>query len=84
MLAMLPDEEHLRGQHRALAICLRIMTDDLDGAARLCRIDDPYTHPLMREAGGFTTHNSDGSISTFLDQARDWITRKRREGLRLA
>jgi hypothetical protein len=78
MLAALPDEQHLRGQHRALAICLNIMMNDLDGAMRLCRVDDPATHPLMREGGGFTTHNRDGSISTFLDQARDWIARKRR------
>lgn len=84
MLAALPEEEHLRGQNLALAICLRIMMDDLEGAARLCRINAPATHPLIREAGGFTTHNSDGSICTFLDQARDWIALKRREGLRLA
>ncbi|MBT2187083.1 hypothetical protein [Sphingobium nicotianae] len=84
MLSALPDEEHLRGQYRALAICVRIMMDDLDGAARLCRIADPAIHPLIQEAGGFTTHNSDGSVSSFLDQARDWIARNRREELRLA
>ncbi|MFK4875376.1 hypothetical protein [Novosphingobium sp. ZW T3_23] len=78
MLFALPDEQHLRGQNRALAICLHIMMNDLEEAMRLCRIDDPAAHPLMREGGGFTTHNPDGSVSTFLDQARDWIARKRR------
>ena len=78
MLTALPSGENLGGQPRALATCLHILLDDLDGAMRLCRIDDAETHPLMREGGGFTTHNRDGSISTFLDQARDWIARKRR------
>jgi hypothetical protein len=78
MLASLPSEENLAGQPRALATCLHILAKDLDGAMRLCRVDDSEAHPLMREAGGFTTHNFDGSISTFLDQARDWIARKRR------
>lgn len=82
MLTALPSEEKLRGQARALATCLHILVNDLDGAMRLCRIDDAETHPLMREGGGFTTHNRDGSISTFLDQARDWIARKRRAELR--
>ena len=82
MLAALPEEQHLRGQPRALATCLHIMMNDLDGASRLCRVDDPAAHPLMREGGGFTTHNGDGSISTFLDQARDWIARRLRGDLR--
>lgn len=82
MLLALPDKQDLRGQNRALAICLHIMMHDLDEALQLCRIDDPAAHPLMRENGGFTTHNADGSVSTFLDQARDWIARKRRGELR--
>ncbi|MBY8829795.1 hypothetical protein [Hephaestia mangrovi] len=82
MLAELPDEQELRGQHRALAICLNIMMNDLDAANILCEVNDPTPHPLMRDAGGFTTHNSDGSISTFLEQARDWIARKRLNELR--
>ena len=83
MLAALPDEDQLRGQKRALAICLHIMAGDLDAAIHLCRVDDPDAHPLIRENGGFTTPNSDGSISTFLDQASDWIARKRRSELHL-
>lgn len=83
MLAALPGEERLHGQGRALAICLRILSGDLDGALRLCRIDDPALHPLMRDSGGFTTHHHDGSTSTFLDQARDWIARRRRGELRI-
>lgn len=82
MLLALPHDQHLRGQNRALAICLHIMMDDLDKAMRLCRINDPAAHPLMHECGGFTTHNADGSVSTFLDQACDWIARKRRGELR--
>jgi hypothetical protein len=78
MIAALPNGEHLRGQRRALAVCLRVLAKDLDGAIHLCRMDDPDTHPLMREGGGFSTRNRDGTISTFIDQARDWIARKRR------
>lgn len=81
MLADLPNESELRGQPRALATCLRIMANDLDGAMRLCRICDPDAHPLMREGGGFTTHNRDGSTSTFVDQARDWIAVRRRSAI---
>lgn len=83
MLAALPSEEHLRGQHLALAICLYILAEDLDGAVRLSQIVDPHAHPLVRESGGFTTHNPDGSISTFLDQARNWIAHKRRGDLKV-
>ncbi len=72
-------ESHQVRAHRALAICLHILAKDIDGAFQLCRLNDPDSHPLMQETGGFTTHNSDGSVSTFLDQARDWIARKRRE-----
>lgn len=78
MLSALPGSHQVRA-HRALAICLHILAKDLDGAFELCRLNDPDTHPLMQENGGFTTHNCDGSVSTFLDQARDWIARKRRE-----
>lgn len=81
MLAAIPDRECPRGQERALAICLHILAEDLDGAIDLCRTDDPDAHPMMREGGGFTTHNPDGTISTFLDQASDWIARERRNKL---
>ena len=81
MLAAIPERDRPRGQHRALAICLHILAEDLDGAIGLCRTDDPDAHPMTREGGGFTTHNPDGTISTFLDQARDWIASKRRKEL---
>jgi hypothetical protein len=80
MLSELLGSHQVRA-HSALAICLHILAKDMDGAFELCRLDDLDTHPLMRENGGFTTHNCDGSVSTFLDQAREWIARKRREEL---
>lgn len=70
-----------RGQDLATSICLQILAENLDEAALLCRVNEPDGHPLMREGGGFTTHNSDGSISTFVDQARDWIVQKRRSAM---
>lgn len=81
MLAELVKNEPLRGQHRALAACLHILAGDHETATRLCRVADTDAHPMLRDSGGFTTHNSDGSISTFFDQARDWIARKRRDDL---
>lgn len=81
MLKSLVSEQTIRGQNLALATCLHILMRDLNGAMDLCRIDDPDLHPMMRDSGGFTTHNHDGSSSTFLDQARDWIARKRRDEL---
>jgi len=80
MLAALPGSHQVRA-YRALAICLLILAKDMDRAFELCRLDNPDTHPLMADNGGFTTHNRDGSVSTFLDQARDWIARQRREEL---
>lgn len=81
MFKSLVSEQTIRGQNLALATCLHILMRDLNGAMDLCRIDDPDLHPMMRDSGGFTTHNHDGSSSTFLDQARDWIARKRRDEL---
>ncbi|CAN5611461.1 hypothetical protein BH10PSE14_BH10PSE14_08510 [soil metagenome] len=78
IIAALPGSHQVRA-YRALAICLHILARDIDGALEFCRLDDPDAHPLMQENGGFTTHNRDGTVSTFLDQARDWIARKRRE-----
>jgi hypothetical protein len=78
MLADLPNIPELGGQPLALATCLHILADDLDGAMRLCRISDPDAHPLMREGGGFSTHNRDGLESTFIEQAREWIAARRR------
>ena len=71
----------MRGQSRALAICLTILAGYLEEAMQLCRPDDPDMHPQMGDWGGFNTINPDGSYSTFLDQARDWIARKRRDEL---
>jgi hypothetical protein len=82
MLEALPESNQVRAQ-RALAICLHILAKDMDRAFELSRLDDPHTHPLLQENGGFTTHNCDGSVSTFLDQARDWIARKRREKMKV-
>ena len=83
MLSGLPKDEELRGQTRALATCLHILAGNLNDAFRLCQVDDPNTHPLLREGGGFTTHNHYGSISTFIDQARNWIARQRRNQLKV-
>ena len=80
MLAALSESNQVRNR-LALAICLHILAKDMDSAFKLCRLNDPDTHPSMRENGGFSTRNCDGSYSTFLDQARDWIARKRREEL---
>ena len=80
MLAALSGNHQVRA-YRALAICLHILAKDVDRALELCRLGEPDTSPLMKENGGFTTHNSDGSVSTFLDQARDWIDRQRGEEL---
>lgn len=76
MLDDLPPDEDLRGQTRALATCLRIMNGDLDRAMRLCNVDEPDVHPLVRDGGGFTTRQLDGSYINFLDQAIDWIENK--------
>jgi hypothetical protein len=81
MLRELSLEMPVRGQSRALAICLTILAGDLEEAMQLCRLDDPDTHPQVGDLGGFNTINPDGSCSTFLDQARDWIARKRRDEL---
>ena len=81
LLARVPAEQELRGQPRPVAVCLHILAGELDAAMRLCRPDEPLVHPLMRESGGFTTHHRDGSSSTFLEQARDWIMSHRRDGL---
>ena len=78
MLNALPTDEDLRGQPRALAVCLNLLNSEFDRAQKLCRTDDGDAHPLVREGGGFTTHNPDGSVSTFLDQAREWIAQHRR------
>jgi len=83
MLAELVQREPLRGQHRALAVCLHLLAGDHEAAMGLCRIDDTDENPPVRDGGGFTTRNGDGSIATFLDQARDWIALKRRDDLRL-
>lgn len=81
MLNALPTDEELGGQPRALAVCLNVMNSDLERAQQLCRTDDSDAHPLVREGGGFTTHNPNGSVSTFLDQAREWIAKKRRSNI---
>ncbi len=81
MLAELPKEECLRGQQRALAICLHILTGDLDAALHLCRVERPDPHLISEESGGFAMRNHDGSVATFLDRAREWIVRKRRDEL---
>lgn len=81
MLTSLVSEQAVRGQNLALATCLHILMKDLNGAMDLCRMDDPDIHPMIRDSGGFTTHNHDGSRSTFREQARDWIARKRRDDL---
>jgi len=81
MLNALPKGEDLRGPPRALAVCLNLLNNDPDRAQQLCRTDDSDAHPLVREGGGFSTHNPDGSVSTFLDQAREWIAHKRRSDM---
>ena len=83
MLAELAYSQPLHGQHCALAACLHILAGEDEAAMLLCRTDDNNDHPLVRESGGFVTHNGDGSISTFLEQARDWIALKRRHDLAL-
>lgn len=83
MLAALPDETDLFGQQRVLAVCLHILAGRLDAAFELCRVSNSDEHPIIRGSGGFLTRNADGSVSTFLDQARDWIARERRGALRI-
>ena len=74
----------LAGHNRAVVTCLHILAENFESAARLCQTEDPDVHPLMREGGGFTTHHPDGSMSTFMDQARDWIARKRQNAMSAA
>lgn len=76
MIAALPSEQSIRGQHRAVATCLHVLAGDMSGAISLCQIDDPDANTWTRESGGFSTRNLDGSTSSFLDQAADWIARK--------
>jgi len=80
MLDELTDGGPPRGRRRALAICLNLLDDDLDGALALCRESGRSND---RDSGGFTTSNPDGSVSTFVDQAEAWIVAKRRSALRL-
>ncbi|WP_374526410.1 hypothetical protein [Sphingopyxis sp.] len=82
MLAALPDKDDLFGQQRVLAICLLILAGQTETAFDLCRISSSEDHPIVR-GSGFLTRNPDGSVSTFLDQARDWIARERRGALRI-
>ena len=82
MLAALPAKADLFGQQRVLAICLHILAGQTETALNLCRISKSEEHPIAR-GSGFLTRNLDGSVSTFLDQARDWIVRERRGALRV-
>lgn len=82
MLAALPDKKDLFGQQRVLAVCLHILAGHTEAAFELCRISSSEEHPIVR-GSGFLTRNPDGSVSTFLDQARDWIARERRGALRI-
>jgi hypothetical protein len=68
------------GHQRALAICLHILGNDLDGALDLCRA---IARKDISDTGGFATVNPDGTASTFLEQAEGWIIAKRRSAMRL-
>ncbi len=66
------------GQRRrhfvALEICLRLLLHDLDGALDICD-SVPVGH-----RGGFGTLNADGSVSTFIDKARQRIMQTQMNG----
>jgi hypothetical protein len=60
MLNALPTDDDLRGQPRALAVCLNVMNNDLERAQQLCRTDDSGVHPLLRE--GWFQHAQSGQL----------------------
>lgn len=79
MLHDLPESPDLVGQNLALAVCLTILSGDLVGATDLCVTNEADAASRFH-AGGFVTAGEAG-ISTFVNQAVDWIARQRRDGL---
>ena len=81
MLHALPEPEELDGQLLAVAVCLHILAKDLDAAWTLCEQRQDSRPP--GDGGGFLTCNADGTLSSFIDQARNWIIATRRSSIRL-
>lgn len=79
MLDDLPASPDLVGQNLALAVCLTILSGDLEKAMDLCRTNEADAASRFH-AGGFVTADEAG-ISTFVNQAVDWIARQRRDKL---
>jgi hypothetical protein len=83
MIADLGSDRELRSQRRALAICLHLLKGDLDKAQDLCRQAGDQSS-LAADGGGFGANHADGTHSTFIRQALDWIAKERRKALRQA
>lgn len=66
-------QDQLRGQYRTIAICLAILMDDFETAARLSRCADINANIFSKESGGFFTTTPDGRTLTFLEQAHEWL-----------
>jgi hypothetical protein len=81
LLRSLGPPAQLGGQILALAICLHILSGDLDAAAALCREASEREAGPFGETGGFTTHLSDGRLETFVDQAKSWVAARRRSSM---
>jgi hypothetical protein len=81
MIADVGSDRELRSQRRALAICLHLLKGDLDKAQHLCRQAGDQ-NSLAADGGGFSTNHADGTRSTFIQQALDWIAKERRKALR--
>ena len=54
---------------------------DLDKAQHLCRQAGDQSS-VAADGGGFGANHADGTSSTFIQQALDWIAKERRKALR--